>query len=107
MRCLRHIPEITWQDNVKNNAVLRKAGISSLHTLLKQMRMRWLGHVTRMEDGRISKDLLYGELAKRKRPTGRPPTTLQGHMQARPQSTWHKHRVWKWLTQTEMPGDTQ
>jgi len=34
--------------------------------------MRWLGHVTRMKDGSIPKDLLYGELATGKRPTGRP-----------------------------------
>ena len=34
--------------------------------------MRWLGHVTRMEDGRIPKDLLYGELAIGNRSTGRP-----------------------------------
>ena len=34
--------------------------------------MRWLGNVTRMEDGRIPKDLLYGELATGQRPTGRP-----------------------------------
>ena len=40
-------------------------------TLLKQRRMRWLGHVVRMDDGRIPKDLLYGELVQGKRPTGR------------------------------------
>ena len=34
--------------------------------------MRWLGHVIRMKDGRIPKDLLYGELATGKRSTGRP-----------------------------------
>ena len=34
--------------------------------------MRWLGHITRMKDVRIPKDLLYGELATGKRPTGRP-----------------------------------
>ena len=55
-----------------NNAVLEKAGIRSLHTSLKQRCMQWLGHVTRMEDGHIPKDLLYGELATGKRPTGRP-----------------------------------
>ena len=43
-----------------------------MYTLLRQRRLRWLGHVCRMEDGRISKDLLYGELAEGKRNTGRP-----------------------------------
>ena len=72
MRCLRRILGITWQDKVTNKVVLEKAGIPSLYTILKQRRMRWLGHVTRMKDGRIPKDLLYGELATGKRPTGRP-----------------------------------
>ena len=45
-----------------------------------------------MEDGRIPKDLLYGELATGKRPSGRP-SMLQGRMQARPPGTWHKHRL--------------
>ena len=51
---------------------MEKAGIRSLYTLLKQRHMRWLGHVTWMKDGRIPKDLLYGELATGKRPKGRP-----------------------------------
>ena len=72
MRCLRRIKGITWQDKVTNKVVLEKAGIPSLYTLLKQRRMPWLGHVTRMKDGRIPKNLLYGELATGKRPTGRP-----------------------------------
>ena len=74
MRCLRGILGITWQDKVANKVVLEKAVIPILYTLihLKQRRMRWLGHVTRMEDGRIPKDLLYGKLATGKRPTGRP-----------------------------------
>ena len=104
MRCLRRILGITWQDKVTNKLVLEKAGIPSLYTLLKQRRMRWLGHVTRMEDGCIPKDLLYGELATGKIPAGQPQTTLQGRMQARPPGTWHKHRLLgKLLPQTEMP----
>ena len=49
MRCLRRILGITGQDMVTNNVVLEKAEIPSLHTLLRQRRMRWLGHVS---DGR-------------------------------------------------------
>ena len=72
MRCFRRILGITWQDKVTNKVVLEKSGIPSLYTLLKQRRMRWLGHVTRTKVGRIPKDLLYGELTTGKRPTGRP-----------------------------------
>ena len=43
-----------------------------MFALLSQRRLRWLGHVSRMDDGRIPKDLLYGELATGLRPTGRP-----------------------------------
>ena len=63
MRCLRHIFGITWQE---------RAGIFSMYTLLKQRRLRWLGHVVRMADGQIPKDLLYGELVQGHRPRGRP-----------------------------------
>ncbi|XP_050707118.1 uncharacterized protein LOC126992423 [Eriocheir sinensis] len=72
MRCLRRILNITWQDKITNNTVLERAGMTSMFTLLKQRRMRWLGHVVRMDDGRIPKDLLYGELTEGTRPTGRP-----------------------------------
>ena len=72
MRCLRRILGITWQDHVTNNEVLQRAKIQSMTTLLRQRRLRWLGHVRRLEDGRIPKDILYSELAKGKRTTGRP-----------------------------------
>ena len=42
-----------------------------MYTLLKQRRLRWLGHVSRVEDSRITQDLRYGELATRKRSTRR------------------------------------
>ena len=72
MRSLRRILNMTWQDKVPNNTVLEKAGCTSMFMLLKQRRMRWLGHGVRMDDGRIPKDLLYGELVQGKRSTGRP-----------------------------------
>ena len=33
-----------------------------MFTLLRQRRLRWLEHVAQMKDGRIYKDILYGEL---------------------------------------------
>ena len=43
-----------------------------MYTLLRQRRRRCLGHVGRMEDGRIPKDILHGELALGRRTTSHP-----------------------------------
>ena len=72
MRCLRRLLGITWQDRIRNEDVLERAGTRSMHCILKQKRLRWLGHICRMKDGRIPKDLLFGELATGTRPLGRP-----------------------------------
>ena len=62
-RCLCCILGITWQDKVTNTAVLGCAGSHSIHLLLCQRRLHWFGNMHRMGDGRITKDVLYGELA--------------------------------------------
>ena len=72
MRCLRRLLTITWQDRITNAEVLSRAGMPSMYAMLTQRRLRWLGHVCRMDDGRIPKDILYGEFATGTRPTGRP-----------------------------------
>ena len=72
MRCLRKILCITWQDKVTNIEILAKADIPSMHTLLRQRRLRWIGHEHRMDDGRIPRDLLYSKLATGKLKKGRP-----------------------------------
>ena len=72
LRCLRRILHIKWQDKVPNVEVLERASIKSMFAILSERRLRWLGHVRRMESGRIPKDLLYGELAVGSRLAGRP-----------------------------------
>ncbi|XP_064423488.1 uncharacterized protein LOC135360406 [Latimeria chalumnae] len=72
LRCLCRILNIKWQDKVTNAEVLRRANLPSVTALFKQRRLRWLGHLSRLEDGRIPKDMLYGELSEGIRTTGRP-----------------------------------
>ena len=72
LRCLRRILGIRWQDLVPNTEALEWAGLPSIFALLAQRRLRWLGHVYRMDDSRIPKDLLYGELVDGARSRGRP-----------------------------------
>ena len=49
MRCFHRILSISWTDKVSNSAVLERAGISSMYTLLRQLRLSWLGHVRRIK----------------------------------------------------------
>ena len=72
LRSLKFILGISWEERKTNVEVLEIAGLPSIYTLLRQRRLRWLGHVHRMDDGRIPKDLLYGELEEGGRDKGRP-----------------------------------
>ena len=44
----------------------------SMQVSLLKWRLRWLGHVRRMDEGRIPKDILYGLISEGKRRRGRP-----------------------------------
>ena len=65
--CLRRILGIKWQDRVPDTEVLEKAGLPSIYTVLAQTQLRWAGHVARMRDHRLPKQLLFGELTEGKR----------------------------------------
>jgi hypothetical protein len=71
LRCLRRLRKIKWQDKVTNTEILQRSGIPSVSAILNQKRLSWLGHVHWIEDGRIPKDMLYGELSEGSRPIGR------------------------------------
>ena len=46
------------------DAVLfRIADLTPIALILRRMRLRWLGHVARMQDERMPKWMLYGEIA--------------------------------------------
>ena len=69
-KCLRTLLSIKWQEMVPHTEVLTRAGIRSIHTLLQKAQVRWAGHVTRMQDNRLPKQLLYGELCYGRRSVG-------------------------------------
>ena len=72
LRCLKKILGIKWQDRKTNVEILQLAETTSIHSILCNRRLRWLGHVQRMEDQRLPKQLLYGELKTGSRKRGRP-----------------------------------
>ena len=70
LRCLRALLHIRWQDRIPDTEVLQRAGFSTITTLVRKAQLRWAGHVARMPDHRIPKQLLFGELAEGKRSVG-------------------------------------
>ena len=67
MRCKRRIAGIKWQDRVPNTEVLHLCGITGIEAFLLQAQFRWVGHVVRMQDDCIPKQILYGQLSSGKR----------------------------------------
>ena len=69
-RHLRQIMKIKWDDRVSNVEVRRRAGLESVEATLAASQLRWTGHVVRMDENRIPKMLLYGELSSGRRKAG-------------------------------------
>ena len=62
MRCLRRIANIKWQDMIPNTEVLQRCTQTGIEQHIKRAQLRWSGHLVRMADDRIPKDVFYGEL---------------------------------------------
>jgi len=60
---LRGILGITWRDKVTNEEVRKRTGQILLEKVIRERRMRWLGHVTRMDEVLIPKQALHWEVA--------------------------------------------
>ena len=72
LRCLRKVMGNTWKNKVTKNDVLCKARTTTVYAMLSELRLRWLGHVSQMDKGRIPKDLMYGQIECGTRSTGCP-----------------------------------
>ena len=80
IRSLRVILGITWRDKVTHEEIYRRTGCTSLETHLNRRQLRWLGHVIRMEDARLPKQILYGELTNGARSSAGQKKRYKDHM---------------------------
>jgi hypothetical protein len=60
--CLRSILGIKLPDRHSNAHVRAKCGATTLATIISTNRLRWLGHVGRMEHGRLPHIALFSSL---------------------------------------------
>nr|VZI27467.1 unnamed protein product [Spirometra erinaceieuropaei] len=70
LSCLRRILRLNWQDRIPDTEVLERTGILSIYSMLRQMQLRWSGHLVRMDDERLPKRLFYGDVATGSRRQG-------------------------------------
>ena len=87
----QHLP---WQDKVPDTEVLQRAESESIHAILLHSQLRWAGHVGRMDDSRLPKRLLYGELTAGQRSLSQPKKQYKDSLKESlkccdiPYSTW-------------------
>jgi len=51
----RRLLGITWKDKVRNEGIWNQTKLQRMDLIIKERRLRWLGHVLRMEDDMIPK----------------------------------------------------
>ena len=72
LACLRQALSINPLHHIPDTTVLARSHLQHASTLISIARLRWLGHVYRMEDNRLPKQILFGEISSAKRPQHKP-----------------------------------
>jgi transcription termination factor 2 len=96
-QCLRSIMGIKWQDHISNNDVLQKANMLSVEAMLLARQLRWIGHVSRMEDSRMPKAVFYGELCQGKRDRGAPRKRFKDQLRRQLETSGIAEKEWETL----------
>ena len=95
VRCLRKILNVHWQYKIPDTEILERSHCVSIQAMLIHQQLRWTGYVCRMEDYRLPKRVLYGELSIGSRCMSWGPTkALQGSVKedSSPLQPW----CWQW-----------
>ena len=71
-QCLRSILKISWRAHVPDTEMLQRADLTSMESLIMKHRLRWCGHLIRLEDARMPKQARFGELKQESGPSASP-----------------------------------
>ncbi|XP_069789966.1 uncharacterized protein [Narcine bancroftii] len=93
-RCLHSILNIHWSDFITNIEVLELAESASIESMLLKTQVRWVDHVSRMEDHRLPKIVLYGELSTGHHDRGAPKKRYKDCLKKSLGACHIDHRQW-------------
>jgi hypothetical protein len=65
-RQLRIILGIRWDEFMSNEEILARVKVRSIADELRLRRLKWLGHVAQLDEGRVLRSLLFGQLDGRR-----------------------------------------
>lgn len=72
MRCLRTTLKISWRDYIPNEIILERSNMLNIEDLVQNRRLRWLGHVSRMQEDRLPHKIVFSELKSGQRARCKP-----------------------------------
>ena len=93
-RCLRTILNIHWSDLITNVEVLEQAEVPSIEAMILKYQLRWAGHVSRLEDHRLPKIIMFGELSSGHRDRGAPKKRFKDNLKKSLTACNIDHRQW-------------
>lgn len=98
-RCLRRILRITWEAYRPNISVLDEAETTMIEAIVNENRLRWTGHVVRMDDNRLPKQVFYGQLKEGKQSRGGQKKRYEDILKATLKSSSIDVKTWETLGQ--------
>lgn len=97
IRCLKSILKITWRDYVPNEEVLRKSEMMAIEDIIRQRRLRWAGHLSRMPEDRIAHRIAFAELREGHRGRHKPKQRWTDTLKADLKALHINHNTWREL----------
>ncbi len=84
-RCMLHI---SLREHIRCEEIRRRSGFRDVITEYKKQKLRWAGHVARIDDNRWTRAVAEWYPRDRKRPLGRPPRRWQDELERELGKTW-------------------
>src|SRR6218665_1037793 len=66
-RWLRRILHVSWRDKITNKSIRERTGQKDMENIIRKRRLRWRGHVWRMDKDRRANQILHWFSDGRKR----------------------------------------